>query len=328
MKKNIAVVGCGHWGKNLVRNFAELGALAAVSDLDNQLAQSFAKQYKVVNLSLKEVMSDSTIEGVVLAVPAPLHASIAIEAMNSGKHVYVEKPLAMNVDEAKAMINSAKEKGLQLMVGHLLQYHPVFAAIQSRVQSGEFGSLDYIYSNRLSFGKVRSEEDVIWSFAPHDISMILSLTGQEPELVRTESSEILQPNLADTAIIHMNFNSGLKAHISVSWIHPYKEQKLVIVCRDAMIVFDDTKPWSEKFALYRHAMQVSNGLPNLQKAEVEYLEVMQSEPLRNECKHFLNVVNNNVIPLTNSEEGLRVLKVLTAASLSQNKQEAIRLKVL
>lgn len=328
MKKNIAVVGCGHWGKNLVRNFAELGALAAVSDLDNHLAQSFAKQYKVVNLSLKEVINDSTIEGVVLAVPAPLHASIAIEAMNSGKHVYVEKPLAMNVVEAKAMINSAKENGLQLMVGHLLQYHPVFASIQSLVQSGEFGSLDYIYSNRLSFGKVRSEEDVIWSFAPHDISMILSLTGQEPELVRTESSEILQPNLADTAIIHMNFNSGLKAHISVSWLHPYKEQKLVIVCRDAMIVFDDTKPWNEKFALYRHVMQVSNGLPNLQKAEVEYLEVMQSEPLRNECQHFLNVVNNNVIPLTNSEEGLRVLKVLTAASLSQNKQEAIRLKIL
>ena len=328
MKKNIAVVGCGHWGKNLGRNFAELGALAAVSDLDNHLAQSFAKQYKVVNLSLKEVINDSTIEGVVLAVPAPLHASIAIEAMNSGKHVYVEKPLAMNVVEAKAMINSAKENGLQLMVGHLLQYHPVFASIQSLVQSGEFGSLDYIYSNRLSFGKVRSEEDVIWSFAPHDISMILSLTGQEPELVRTESSEILQPNLADTAIIHMNFNSGLKAHISVSWLHPYKEQKLVIVCRDAMIVFDDTKPWNEKFALYRHVMQVSNGLPNLQKAEVEYLEVMQSEPLRNECQHFLNVVNNNVIPLTNSEEGLRVLKVLTAASLSQNKQEAIRLKIL
>ena len=315
-------------GENLVRNFAELGALAAVSDLDNHLAQSFAKQYKVVNLSLKEVINDSTIEGVVLAVPAPLHASIAIEAMNSGKHVYVEKPLAMNVVEAKAMINSAKENGLQLMVGHLLQYHPVFASIQSLVQSGEFGSLDYIYSNRLSFGKVRSEEDVIWSFAPHDISMILSLTGQEPELVRTESSEILQPNLADTAIIHMNFNSGLKAHISVSWLHPYKEQKLVIVCRDAMIVFDDTKPWNEKFALYRHVMQVSNGLPNLQKAEVEYLEVMQSEPLRNECQHFLNVVNNNVIPLTNSEEGLRVLKVLTAASLSQNKQEAIRLKIL
>ena len=274
------------------------------------------------------MINDSTIEGVVLAVPAPLHASIAIEAMNSGKHVYVEKPLAMNVVEAKAMINSAKENGLQLMVGHLLQYHPVFASIQSLVQSGEFGSLDYIYSNRLSFGKVRSEEDVIWSFAPHDISMILSLTGQEPELVRTESSEILQPNLADTAIIHMNFNSGLKAHISVSWLHPYKEQKLVIVCRDAMIVFDDTKPWNEKFALYRHVMQVSNGLPNLQKAEVEYLEVMQSEPLRNECQHFLNVVNNNVIPLTNSEEGLRVLKVLTAASLSQNKQEAIRLKIL
>ena len=177
----------------------------------------------------------------------------------------------MNVVEAKAMINSAKENGLQLMVGHLLQYHPVFASIQSLVQSGEFGSLDYIYSNRLSFGKVRSEEDVIWSFAPHDISMILSLTGQEPELVRTESSEILQPNLADTAIIHMNFNSGLKAHISVSWLHPYKEQKLVIVCRDAMIVFDDTKPWNEKFALYRHVMQVQMAYQTFKRLKLSIL---------------------------------------------------------
>ena len=255
MKKNIAVVGCGYWGKNIVRNFSDLGTLAAVCDPNDQLAQSYAEQYSVGNLSFAAILNSPAIEGVVLAVPAPLHASMAVEVMNAGKHVYVEKPLAMNRIEAEAMIASAKKNGVQLMVGHLLQYHPIFMAVRELVESGELGSLSYIYSNRLSFGKVRSEEDVIWSFAPHDISMILSIIGKEPEVVRTESSSILQSGIADTAIVHMEFKSALKAHVSVSWLHPYKEQKLVVVGDDAMAVFDDTNPWNEKLAVYRHSVQ-------------------------------------------------------------------------
>ena len=327
MKKNIAVIGCGHWGKNLVRNFAELGALAAVCDPNDKLAQSYAQQYNVDHLAFAAILANPDIEGVVLAVPAPLHASMAMEAMNARKHVYVEKPLAMNRIEAEAMIASAKEHGVQLMVGHLLQYHPIFMAVRELVESGELGSLSYIYSNRLSFGKVRSEEDVIWSFAPHDISMILSLTGQEPEVVRTESSCILQPDIADTATVHMEFKSAIKAHVSVSWLHPFKEQKLVVVGERGMSVFDDTKPWNEKLALYRHIVQ-TGGLPSLEKAEVEYLEVPQSEPLKNECQHFINVVSENAVPLTDGDEGLSVLTVLSAASLSERKKEAVKLNIL
>jgi UDP-2-acetamido-3-amino-2,3-dideoxy-glucuronate N-acetyltransferase len=328
MKKNIAVIGCGHWGKNLVRNFSELGALVAVCDPNDKLAQSYADKHSVDNLSFTAVTKNEAIEGVVLAVPAPLHAFMAIEAMNAGKHVYVEKPLAMNRDEAEKMITSAKKNGVQLMVGHLLQYHPVFVAVRGLVESGELGVLNYIYSNRLSFGKVRSEEDVIWSFAPHDISMILSLIGEEPELVRTESSSILQANIADTATVHMKFKSAVNAHVSVSWLHPYKEQKLVVVGREAMIVFDDTKVWNEKLAVYRHVVEFTGGLPSLEKAEVEYVEVVQTEPLRNECQHFLDVVGGNVKPLTDGNEGLSVLKVLSAASLSESKNEAVRLSIL
>lgn len=328
MKKDIAVVGCGHWGKNLVRNFAELGALAAVCDPNAELAQYYANQYIVHNLSFAEIINDGSIEGVVLAVPAPLHASLAVQAMSAGKHVYVEKPLAMNQAEARQMIKVSKEQGVQLMVGHLLQYHPVFIALRNLVSSGELGGLRYIYSNRLSFGKVRTEEDVIWSFAPHDISMILSLTGQEPELVRTESSSILQSNIADTATLHLTFTSGLKAHISVSWLHPSKEQKLVVIGESAMLVFDDTQPWGQKLALYRHNIDLTGEAPNLEKSDVQYIDVAQSEPLKNECQHFIDVVNGRLMPLTDGDEGLRVLNVLSAATLSQNEDNAVRIENL
>lgn len=328
MKKNIAVVGCGHWGKNLVRNFSELGALAAVCDPQLELAKKYALELNVKNYSFDEILNDQLIEGVVLAVPAPLHASMAIKAMNAGKHVYVEKPLSMDSKEANNMIASSKKNDVELMVGHLLQYHPIFIAVRKIVESNELGPLNYIYSNRLSFGKIRSEEDVIWSFAPHDISMILSLTGQEPELVRTESAHILQSNIADTATVHMEFKSSVKAHISVSWLHPYKEQKLVVVGTDGMAVFDDTKPWNEKLALYRHIVLTSGDLPSLEKSEAEYLEIPKSEPLRNECQHFLAVVRDNKIPFTDGNEGMSVLNVLAAASLSESKKEPVRLAML
>lgn len=326
MTKHIAVIGCGHWGKNLVRIFAEQGALAAVCDPNELLAETFAQEYNVGNLSFDAVINETDIDGVVLAVPAPLHAAMAIAAMNAGKHVFVEKPLAMNSGEAADMIVSAKANGVELMVGHLLQYHPGFITLRNLVRSGELGSISYIYSNRLSFGKVRSEENVIWSFAPHDISMILSLTGREPKSVRAESFSILQPDIADIATLHMEFPLGEKAHISVSWLHPNKEQKLVVVGKDAMAVFDDTKLWDEKLALYRHVVQSSDGVPNLKKAEVEFLEVAKSEPLTNECQHFLDIVSGKVTPLTDGAEGLRVLKVLSAASLSEKRNETVRLE--
>ena len=323
MKENIAVIGCGHWGKNLVRNFAELGALAALCDPNEDLARIYSEQHSVPSLSFAKILANPAIEGVVLAVPAPLHASMAIEAMNVGKHVYVEKPLAMNVAEAESMIAVAEKTGVQLMVGHLLQYHPIFIALRGLIESGELGALSYLYSNRLSLGKVRSEEDVIWSFAPHDMSMILSLADEELTAVRVESSCILQPNIADNATLHMEFRSALKAHVSVSWLHPFKEQKLVVVGQKGMVVFDDTKPWIEKLALYRHTFEEKGGVPSPQKAEVEYLHVPQAEPLKKECQHFIDVVNENARPLTDGLDGLSVLKVLSAASLSESKQETV-----
>ena len=325
MKKNIAVVGCGHWGKNLVRNFFDLGVLSSICDPSDETAIKYANQYNVKKCSFTEIKNDLNIKGVVLAVPAHLHASMAIEAMNAGKHVFVEKPLAMNENEAELMITTAKKNDVQLMVGHLLQFHPIFKTIKKLVNDGEIGELNYIYSNRLSFGKIRSEEDVIWSFAPHDISMILSLAGQDPEYIITKSTSIIQKNIADTATIHMEFKSGLKSHISVSWLHPYKEHKLVIVGKSAMLVFDDTKPWNEKLALYAHEVVSSQNLIHLKKSDVKYLKVNEEEPLKNECQHFIDIVEKNMQPLTNGVEGLRVLKVLSAASESQTKNQTVKM---
>jgi predicted dehydrogenase len=247
-------------------------------------------------------------------VPAKYHAAMTIDAVKKGKHVFVEKPLALNEAEATLMIETSKEKKVQLMVGHLLQYHPVFKKVKDIVENGEIGKINYIYSNRLSFGKVRTEEDVIWSFAPHDISMILSLANQEPEFVTAHSTAMLQNNIADTATIHITFESGLKSHISVSWLHPYKEQKLVVIGKTAMLVFDDTKPWNEKLSIQRYQAEKNKGFPVLKKDNLEFIKVIEDEPLKNECQHFIDVVKNNTKPLTNEHEGLKVLKVLTAAT--------------
>ena len=325
MKKNIAVVGCGHWGKNLVRNFSELSALSSICDPDHLVASRFSEKYQVKNNSFTEIINDQNIKGVVLAVPARLHASMAIEAMKKGKHVFIEKPLAMNEVEAKSMIETAKENKVQLMVGHLLQYHPIFKKVKNIIQSGEIGEINYIYSNRLSFGKVRTEEDVIWSFAPHDISMILSLANQDPESISTHSASILQNNIADTATLHITFKSGLKSHISVSWLHPYKEHKLVVTGKSAMLTFDDTKPWNEKLTIRRYQAEMTQSSPMLKKSDQEFIKVIEEEPLKNECQHFIDVVENNTKPLTNENEGLKVLRVLTAATQSQVNNKTIKI---
>lgn len=325
MKKNIAVIGCGQWGKNLIRNFSELGVLSSICDPNTEIVNKYTNQYKVKNFLFSEIINDPNVKGVALTVPAELHASMAIEAMNKGKHVFVEKPLAMNTSEAELMISTAKKNGVKLMVGHLLKYHPIFKTIQRIIEAGDIGKLNNIYSNRLSFGRVRTNEDVIWSFAPHDISMILSLAKQDPEFITTKSSSILQKNLADIATIHLEFKSGLKSYISVSWLNPYKEVKLVISGKSAMLVFDDTKPWNEKLALYPYELLRSKDLLNLKKFDTQFLKVPEEEPLKNECLHFIDVVEKDIKPLTDGAEGLQVIKVLSAASQSQIKNQKVKI---
>lgn len=321
-KLKVAVIGSGYWGKNLVRNYDRTGALKMICDTNEDTLARFKEQYPDVEtvLSYGDVISNDGIDGIVIATPAETHFSLAKEALLAGKHVYVEKPLVLNEGEAEELIQIAKDKELILMVGHLLQYHPIFVKLRELATSGELGRINYIYSNRLNLGKIRREENILWSFAPHDISMILSLTGEEPGKVIATGGNYLHNHIADVTTTHLEFPSGTKAHIFVSWLHPFKEQKLVVVGDKKMAVFDDTLPWDEKLVLYPHKVEWENNIPVPNKADAEKVDVPQDEPLFLECKHFLDCIESGEQPRTDAAEGLRVLKVLNGAQASLNKK--------
>lgn len=309
----IAVVGCGYWGKNLVRNMAEIGALAAVVDANTEQAAAMAKTFNVPARSFEEVLSDTDITGVVLAVPAPAHYETTLKALNAGKHVFVEKPLALNPKEGEEMCALADKKKKTLMVGHVLQYHAAFIEMQRLVKSGKIGNIKYIYSHRLNLGKVRRHENCWWSFAPHDVSMVLGLADSTTTSVYASGMEALQAGVADMVNTHITFASGMKAHIFVSWLNPVKEQRLTVVGDAGMLVFDDSEEWDKKLVYYAHSVNLSTPEPSVNKAEGVAVTLIQTEPLKEECKAFLDAIASNASPKTDGREGLAVLRVLEGA---------------
>ena len=319
---SIAVIGSGYWGKNLVRNYHQIGVLKLICDKNETLLEKFKEEYPDVEtcIALNDVISRDDIHGVVIATPAEMHFSFAREALLAGKHVYVEKPLVLEEKEGEELISLAEENNLVLMVGHLLQYHPAFVSLKELALNGDLGRINYIYSNRLNLGKIRREENILWSFAPHDISMILSLVGEEPEAVVATGGNYLHKKIADVTTTHLEFPSGLRAHIFVSWLHPFKEQMLVVVGDRKMAVFNDTKPWKDKLLLYPHEIRWENNIPVPAKAEPERLDIPKDEPLRLECEHFLDCISNGKKPITDGREGLRVLKILKASQRSLDEE--------
>jgi UDP-2-acetamido-3-amino-2,3-dideoxy-glucuronate N-acetyltransferase len=302
----IAVIGSGYWGRNLVRNYHQLGALRLICDKNETLLGLFQEQYPAVEvcLALNDVLKRDDIRGVAIATPAETHFALAREALLAGKHVYVEKPLVLHEREGGELIELAQSRNLVLMVGHLLQYHPAFLRLKGLAAQG----------------KIRREENILWSFAPHDLSMILSIAGEEPECVLATGGNYLHRKIADVTTTHLEFPSGLRAHIFVSWLHPFKEQKLVVVGDRRMAVFDDTQPWPEKLLLFPHEIKWQNNVPLAAKAEPERIEVEQTEPLRGECAHFLECIATGRTPITDGHEGLRVLRILNAGQRSLDGQ--------
>ena len=308
--KNIAVVGAGYWGKNLVRVLNDLDVLCCVCDTDTSKIKDLTEKYSSIDItgSFDDVLNNPAIEAVVIAAPAIHHYWMAKKAFQSGKHVFVEKPLAFTVEEGKELVALSRETGRVLMVGHILQYHPAIKKLKELLDSGELGNIEYIYSNRLNIGKIRTEENILWSFAPHDISVILMMLGEMPVSLQCTGGSYLTENIVDVTMTTMDFANGVKAHIFVSWLHPVKEQKLVIVGSKKMAVFDDTT--DEKLFLYPHQITWQNRIPVASKADAEIVPVLSQEPLKEECLHFLDCIEKGKEPTTDGAEGLRVLQVL------------------
>ena len=311
MKKNIAVVGCGYWGKNLVRNFYELSALHTICDLDETRLKSFQEKFPdlAITNDYKWLLNNSEIEAVVLSIPAITHYKFAKQALFANKDVFVEKPIALQYEEGEELVSLAKQKNKILMVGHILEYHPAIIKLKEMISSGELGKINYIYSNRLNLGKFRTEENILWSFAPHDISVILSLLGEMPSEVSAFGGEYLNQDITDVTITNMTFPSGTKAHIFVSWLHPYKEQKLIVIGDKKMVVFNDVDPENKLFS-YNHKIDWIERLPVPHPEAAEPIPIEKSEPLKSECQHFLECIESRTAPRTDGQSGLRVLKVL------------------
>ncbi|MBF0497477.1 MAG: Gfo/Idh/MocA family oxidoreductase [Deltaproteobacteria bacterium] len=324
----VAVVGSGQWGLNLVRNFHQLGALRTICDTNPATLQSQIDTYPGIRgvTDLREVLNDPEVAGVVVATPAETHAAIVFDCLRAGKDVYVEKPLCLSIREGEQLMALAGQNDRVLMVGHLLWYHPAVLKLKELMDSGELGQIQYIYSNRLNLGKLRREENVLWSFAPHDISLILGLTGEMPTQVWAQGGNYLRPEIADVTISALKFPSGVRAHLFVSWLHPFKEQKLVVVGQKKMAVFNDLAPWSEKLQLYAHHIEWPGNVPVAHRAEAENVPVTEMEPLRLECQHFLECIATRQLPRTDGREALRVLQVLNACQAVLEEGRPILLK--
>jgi UDP-2-acetamido-3-amino-2,3-dideoxy-glucuronate N-acetyltransferase len=315
---SIALFGCGAWGQNIARVLSQLKVLALICDCDEARGSAMARELNVdFTADRTAALARTGIGAVAIATPASTHAEVALAALDAGKHVFVEKPIALSLADAHAMADKARAAGRVLMVGHLLQYHPVFVKLLETVRAGTIGKVQYVYSNRLNQGRIRSEENALWSLAPHDFSMVLAIAGRAPNRVHAAGRAAVQPAVPDLALVDMAFGNGLKAHIFCSWLNPYKEHRLAVVGDQGMLVFEDSAAaWEDKLVLYRHKVAWTDGIPQFVKSPGEKIEVPKGEPLRAEMQHFLDCVVDMHPPRTDAAEAIAVLVALAAAQRS------------
>lgn len=323
--KNIAVIGAGYWGRNLVRNFYQLGVLKTVCDASPAIQKEISDAYQDVTVAddIAAVLNDQEIQGVVIAAPAALHLDLGRKALLADKHIFVEKPLALTYADGETLVKLARERQKVLFVGHILNYHAAVIRLKEMIRKGEIGRLQYLYSRRLSLGKIRREENILWSFAPHDISIILGIAKEEPFYVDSIGHNFLHAKIPDVTMTNLKFPSGIGAHIFVSWLNPFKEQRLIVVGDRGMIVFDDTLPVEQKLVIYPHMINWQDGIPVPQKAESIPVDLTKTwkEPLRAECEAYLSAMRTGIAPITSGEEGLRVLYILELSQTSLEEKE-------
>ncbi|KAA0215044.1 MAG: gfo/Idh/MocA family oxidoreductase [Leptolyngbya sp. PLA3] len=320
----VAVLGCGGWGRNIVRTLGKIGAVCAVvdpSESGRATARQLVPSVKVYD-DPQQVWRDDSIDAVMIATPAETHYEQACRAIEAGKDVFVEKPLTIDVGQARDLVRRATAGGRILMVGHLLEYHPAILKLKELVDAGALGKIRYVISNRLNLGKIRTEENALWSFAPHDIAVILRLVGSSPIEVVATGGSYVSPNIADVTVTQLLFADGVRSHVFVSWLHPFKEQKLVVVGSKKMASFDDV---AKKLVLYDQRVDWQEGQPVPVKGEGVEVDFGTAEPLMAECEHFLACVRTRSTPRTDGLNGVRVLQILHGAqqSLMRNGQPTL-----
>ncbi len=311
---NIGLVGLGYWGPNLARNFGELADLRWLCDLDPELREHFAERYPNARVTgdFDELLSDPELEAVVIATPAPTHYELAKRALEAGKHVLVEKPPALNAADAEDLLATAEATGLVLMPGHLLLYHPAVRAVKELIDAGELGEVFCVYSNRQNLGKIRTDENALWSLGVHDLSVILHLLEEEPTEAWAHGNAFLTPGVEDVVFCYLRFPSGKIAHMHLSWLDPHKMRKLTVVGNEKMVVFDDME-LERKVTIYEKGpWQPTHtyGEWQTRTGAISSPKIPSDEPLRLECRHFLDLVAGEGDPLRAAQDGLAVVRVL------------------
>lgn len=314
----VAVIGCGYWGRNLVRNFQSLGALRTVADATpagRALAAELAPQARI-ETGLDAVLADPGVDAVVLATPAVTHCELGRKVLSAGRDLFVEKPLALTLDDARRLVDLAERGGRILQVGHVLEYHPATVALKRWLESGRLGRLCLLHSRRLNLGRVRTEEDALWNVAPHDFALMLRVTGRLPGEVSCFASYSLGTPRADFAIAMLRFAGGVDAHVFAGWLHPTKEQRLVVVGEKGVAVFDDAAPLEQKLTFFEQQVDLTGSRPEIRRGPSQAEPLPADEPLQLECRAFLQAIQQRHPPLTDGRSGLRVMAVLEACRRS------------
>ena len=310
------LIGCGMWGRNLARNLSQLGALASVADRDAENAAAFADEFGGKADSIDAVLEQHDLDGIIIATPAFTHADLACRALAAGRHVYVEKPLAMSLDEANRIAAAARDARRVVMVGHLIRYHQAFITLQQEIASGRIGKVQHVMANRLAMGRIRSNESVIHDLCPHDTSLLLALMGEEPTSVSCAGASHITPGIVDHVSAMFAFSDERTAAMNISWISPYKEHRLIVIGSSGSIVFDDSRPWAEKLSLFRDDIQPQGDGFAISRSEPVFLPVDESEPLKEEVATFIDCCDTGKVPPTDLTEALAVQRVLEQMHMS------------
>lgn len=308
----IGLIGCGMWGRNLARNLASLGALAVVADQNEDRAAGFADEFDTSSVPVSFLLTEANLDGVVIATAAPTHADLALKALAAGRHVYVEKPFAITLDEAERMAAAAEAAGRQMMVGHLIRYHDAFRELQSQVEAGVIGAVRHVTANRLAMGRIRATESVIHDLCPHDISLILAIMGGMPTSVSCAGASHVTPGNPDLLSTLLAFEGGRSATMTTSWMSPYKEHRFIVAGSKGAIVFDDTRPWAEKLTLYRDVITPDGDNFAVARSKPLYLPLEEAEPLKQEMQAFVASCKTGLPAPTGVEDALAVQHVLHA----------------